>query len=301
MWAWAPWRIGKLKRNVDHVLCKLPFEPEWFRDRGVQAEYVGHPYFDELHHRQLNESVVEELRNESQPLITLLPGSRDQEVEQNGQILLQAAANVKKVYPNARVAVACFKSRHADRIRQWSAGLKLNVDIRVDQTPELIEAANFCLACSGSVSLELMYHRKPSVIVFRVSNFKMRMAQILLRTKFITLVNLMATSKIARVQGIYDPDADQAERVPFPEYLTTVNVADRASQWLIRWMQNPQEVKQRVMQLDELSHRFAKPGASKRAAKYIATSLGAIRESGATDQEIGEDSKRAGECLSDAA
>ena len=52
IWAWAGLRVKKVSRTVDQVLCSLPFEPEWYSARGVsQAEYVGHPYFDELAER----------------------------------------------------------------------------------------------------------------------------------------------------------------------------------------------------------------------------------------------------------
>ena len=48
LWAWAGWRVKKMRETVDHALCKLPFEEPWLRERGVNATYVGHPYFDEL-------------------------------------------------------------------------------------------------------------------------------------------------------------------------------------------------------------------------------------------------------------
>ena len=48
IWAWGSWRVKKMRRFVDHVLCSLPFEEEWFRDRGCHATFVGHPYFDEV-------------------------------------------------------------------------------------------------------------------------------------------------------------------------------------------------------------------------------------------------------------
>ena len=43
LWAWAPWRIKKMKRLSDHVMCLLPFEPEWFESRGMPATFIGHP------------------------------------------------------------------------------------------------------------------------------------------------------------------------------------------------------------------------------------------------------------------
>ena len=66
------------------------------------------------------------------------------------------------------------------------------------RTPELIQLADVCIACSGSVSLELLHHRKPSVIVYRVSSLVRLLSHVLLRSRFITLVNLLAVDDIGR-------------------------------------------------------------------------------------------------------
>src|SRR6516165_4737745 len=58
LWAWAGWRVKKMRRFVDHVLCSLPFEEPWYKERGVAAKYIGHPYFDELSEQQLNAAFV---------------------------------------------------------------------------------------------------------------------------------------------------------------------------------------------------------------------------------------------------
>src|SRR5690606_25761781 len=83
VWGWAAWRVRKLQEYVDHALCKLPFEEAWLRERGVNATYVGHPYFDELHSRVLDSKFIAEHSDPQQPLVTLLPGSRTQEVRNN--------------------------------------------------------------------------------------------------------------------------------------------------------------------------------------------------------------------------
>ena len=63
IWAWAGWRVKKVRKYVDHVLCSLPFEPPWYHARGVPgAVYVGHPYFDELAERTLDEAFLAEER-----------------------------------------------------------------------------------------------------------------------------------------------------------------------------------------------------------------------------------------------
>ncbi|MFQ3593922.1 MAG: lipid-A-disaccharide synthase, partial [Gemmataceae bacterium] len=54
IWGWATWRASKMRRLCNQVLASMPFEDEWFRSRGIASQYVGHPYFDELHHQRLD-------------------------------------------------------------------------------------------------------------------------------------------------------------------------------------------------------------------------------------------------------
>src|SRR5262245_35722374 len=94
LWAWAGWRVAKMRRWVDHVLCTLPFEVPWYQARDVQGHYVGHPYFDELAEQRLDEAFLGQQRWRMGPVVGLLPGSRDQEIAFNLPTLLRSAAHV---------------------------------------------------------------------------------------------------------------------------------------------------------------------------------------------------------------
>ncbi|MEO1496765.1 MAG: lipid-A-disaccharide synthetase [Planctomycetota bacterium] len=162
LWAWASWRVKKLRRDVDHALCKLPFEEAWLRQRGCNATYVGHPYFDELRSRAVDTAFVAEQRSEPGPLVALLPGSRTQEVRSNFRYQLDAAKKVARDVPNVRFVVAAFKAKQLPlieaAIRDAGFDERDAPRVFVGRTPELIEAADVCLAVSGSVSLELRNH-----------------------------------------------------------------------------------------------------------------------------------------------
>ena len=97
LWAWAPWRIRKMRRNVSYALCKLPFEEKWYRDRGCDAKYVGHPFFDELVSHQADKTFIDAMQNGEGPLVTILPGSRTQEVESQLPWFLKAVEEIKAV------------------------------------------------------------------------------------------------------------------------------------------------------------------------------------------------------------
>ncbi len=83
IWAWAQWRVKKMRRLAGHVLCTLPFEEKWLREQGCNATFIGHPFFDEVRRQELDPAFLEEYRQRAGPLVTILPGSRTQEVKMN--------------------------------------------------------------------------------------------------------------------------------------------------------------------------------------------------------------------------
>lgn len=275
MWAWAPWRVRKLRRLVDHVLCKLPFEVDWFQQRGCRATYVGHPFFDEVLRHVPDPEFMDGLRQRSGPRVALLPGSRDQEVANVLPILLDAAERIQQEVPDCHIRIASFKESQAQVAREQLSRRKLRAEVFVGKTPELMQTADVCLACSGSVSLELLHHRTPTVIVYPVQRWVMWAQALLLRSRYITLVNLMAVDDIRKTRWrAYDPDRPGAEPTLMPEYLTCGNPSAAVARRAIDWLTQPQARRQAVAQLDELARKYAQPGATARAADYLWSQLG---------------------------
>jgi lipid-A-disaccharide synthase len=275
MWAWAPWRVRKMRRLIDHVLCKLPFEETWFQQRGCRATYVGHPYFDEMVQQVLDAAFLQRYREPGTPLVTILPGSRTQEVGSNLTQFLAAAQQVRAQLPNVRFAVAAYNEAQADAALREIIRRRLPMEVHVGKTAELIHLADCCMACSGSVSLELLHHEKPTVILYRISPPAFAVQRVFRRVKYITLVNLLATrDPFPRDLTTYDPDHQDAERVPFPEYLTYRDVSARIAAHVTCWLQSPEQRRVRVEELRALKSRFAHPGATRRAAEYVLERLG---------------------------
>ena len=271
MWAWAGWRIGKMCRLVDHVLCKLPFEADWYRHRGVDAMYVGHPYFDELAQQALDADFVSSRICQAGPLLTILPGSRTQEVEANLVAFLRTADRVRAAMPEVRIAIAAFNAKQAERAREEVQSHQLEVEVHVGRTPELIHCADVCLACSGSVSLELLYRRKPTVIHYRIGRLAFAVQRYFRKVRFITLVNLLASDDRYCQRGeVYDASRD---RVPYPEYLTCEDRSIAMADDLLGWLRDPAAYAATVEQLTALRARFVCLGASQRAAVYIQRQL----------------------------
>ena len=249
--AWASWRVNKMRAFVDHVLCSLPFEETWYRERGVSCEYVGHPFFDELPRQKLDPDFMEAQRGQAGTIVGILPGSRTQEVERNFPSQLLAARTIHRARPDTRFLVASFKDsqlKMAEKMRREFPDVP--VQMYVGKTPEIIELSKVCLSVSGSVSLELLYRAKPTVIVYRVSRI-LAMLRGLLTTKYVTLVNLLA------------------DKLLYPEFTGASCSAAESSQAILHWLNDDLAHARTVRELLALREKTARPGACERAAQRI--------------------------------
>jgi lipid-A-disaccharide synthase len=270
LWAWAGWRVRKMRRFVDHVLCKLPFEVAWYRERGCNATFVGHPYFDQLRAEQLDTEFMEKLRAKDSPLVAILPGSRTQEVKSNFGYFLKAAKLVHSRVPNARFAVASFKPSQAELVRDAINGSSLPIEVHVGKTAEIIHAADCAMAVSGSVSLELLYHTTPTVILYYISRLAFFVQTFFRKVRYITLVNLLtATDLFPKRVSTYHPADPVDAHVLMPEYLTCDDKSQQVAAHIVEWLTQPAARATRVAQLTELKERVGHGGASCRAADYM--------------------------------
>jgi lipid-A-disaccharide synthase len=275
--------VKKMRRLVDHVLCSLPFEEAWFKERGCNAIFVGHPYFDEVRQQQLDQDFLARMRRDDRPLVTILPGSRTQEVTQNLDWFLRAAAVVKARVPNVRFAVAAYKPHQAQFARERIKETGLAIEVFVRKTPELIHLAECCMAVSGSVSLELLYQKKPTVILYWINRFANFIQARFRRVKYITLVNLLSANDIFVERGAARQETrkpagsdreresflEQRDRVLFPEYLTSSDKTLEIAAHVIRWLVVEETREGLVAELAKLKARIGHGGASRIAADYI--------------------------------
>jgi lipid-A-disaccharide synthase len=279
IWAWAGWRVAKVRKFVDMVLCSLPFEPAWYEARGYrQAIHVGHPYFDELADRELDEAFVADIERREQPLVAILPGSRTQELRRNLPIMVRAAARLSRQHPEARFAIACLHERHkalAEKVlaESWPGEEGVSeeatvVTVYAARTPELIRAAAVAWAVSGSVSLELMMEALPTVILYKLNKLDLWLARPFIKAKYITLVNLLADAEL------------------MPEYLTVHDVSDELVRWARTWLEDPVARARATANLAALRNEVARPGASLRAADIIARRLADQHQQGKTSVAV---------------
>ena len=271
VWAWAQWRVKKMRRLVDHVLAALPFEHEWFTAQGMQSTLVGHPFFDEI------EVGGQSPPAGARPLVLLLPGSRGQEIEGVLGSLLRAAAVIRRDVPEARLAIGALHERHARRIeealRSTGTTPSLGIEVHAGRTRSLIRAATAAIACSGSVSLELLAARVPTVIVYRISGLAYVVQSWFRHARFITLVNLLACrDPVGPVRPVLRPPLTVPPADPdavYPEYLAVQDPAERAAAHVVEWLTDPAARRQAVARIDAVAAGVAHGGSADRAAAAV--------------------------------
>lgn len=199
VWAWATWRIHKLRRLTDLVLCLLPFEEEWFMARGVPARFVGHPLFDEPMDM---DGIATRARGigVGHPKIALMPGSRPSEMSRCFPALLDAFNRIRKDFPDAVGVVAATKPETAQQLRAmaselggWPAGL----NVVAGDTDAAVFWCDYALVVSGTVTLQIARQTKPMAAIYRPSKIVYYgVGRWIINTEHFTLPNLIAGRRI---------------------------------------------------------------------------------------------------------
>jgi len=202
LWAWREGRIKKLKRLSDLVLCLLPFEEHWFRQRGVPARFVGHPLFE----RPVDTGTLDELLKlwpKGEPSIALMPGSRPGEIDKCFPLLLDAFERIRRNFPNAIGVVPVTHPGVQDRLHRlanefhaWPEGMF----VVAGNTDAAIRWCDFALVASGTVTLQVARQAKPMITFYRASqSIRVPYAlfgRMLFKTPYFTLPNLIAGKRI---------------------------------------------------------------------------------------------------------
>jgi lipid-A-disaccharide synthase len=260
LWAWGSWRVRKMRRYVDHVICNLPFEYQWYSQRQMSVEYVGHPFFDDVAERRLDQRFVQKWKTHHGVQVAVLPGSRSREVTHIWPMQLQAIRELSMRYPKTRFLVACLRDRHClECAKQLTdADRHLNIEFFVGKTSEIIEIADCALMKSGSVSLEMMARGTPAVVVYHVSRLLYGIGRCLTNLDSMTLPNMIAGTRI------------------MPEFLavgSTGKAIEGSIAAMDRLIGDEDERLRQRLELLMLSRDVARSGASRTAAQSICKKL----------------------------
>lgn len=260
LWAWAPWRIRKLRRLTDHVMCVLPFEQDWFKARGVEATFIGHPLFDKsLDTDALDAQIADWPRG--QQCVALMPGSRPAEMRKNFPLLLGAYNKLANEHPQMRGIVATTRAEIEPILRQIAREGHLDwpesLAVRSASTDAVVRWCDLALVVSGTVTLQIAKQHKPMVIVYKLGRLVWTLiARWLIQTRYITLPNLIAGREVV-------PEL-------VPHFGGAEPIADRA----VELLEDSDAFSRQVRELQDIGRVYDEQNASENAAKIIARYAG---------------------------
>ncbi len=195
LWAWAPWRIRKLRRLTDHVMCLFPFEPDWFEDRGVRASFVGHPLYARIAAERTPPG--DQLPKTPGPRLALLPGSRRSEVLHNWPTMLSAYRRLHASHHNLTAVVAATDSARAHQVELMSplGVLPRGMHMIVGDADTVLNWADAGMIVSGTATLHAAAHGTPMAVFYNVKRYQWYLVgRWLIQTKTMSLPNLIGES-----------------------------------------------------------------------------------------------------------
>jgi len=200
-WAWRQGRVKLLRKYVDKALVIFPFEEKFYRDRGVDATFVGHPLADLAAPAiTRNDYAAAHQVDPGKTWIALMPGSRRKEVRMNLPTILEAAGKLGAGYefllPLARTLEAAFLREllEAAETRQSPSLLKM-----VHMVPEALPAlyhSRAGIVASGTATVEAAIMGTPFVMVYRVSALTYALGKPRVKVPYFAMVNLIAGEEV---------------------------------------------------------------------------------------------------------
>lgn len=238
-WAWGGFRLGLLSRYYRKLLCILPFEEKYFRERGLDATFVGHPVVDKL-------QATRPIETKGKPVFAFLPGSRPHELRRLARRFTAVKDILKARFPKAEFLLSLLPGLEG----LWPH----DPDFRVfpGMAPEVLSASDAALVASGTASLEAGYLGVPSVVVYMVSELTYWLARGMVRVPHASLTNIILG------------------REAFPEHIQHVDPQKVARDMIKVLDGGPRRAREALSGLRSL---LGYPGASKRATEAILEAL----------------------------
>ena len=241
--AWKEKRIKTFQRYIDQSLSIFPFEQNWFEKRDVPTNYVGHPFTENIGPSLTKtEFYTKHKIDKNRNVVTLLPGSRQQEVDQLWPIFYKSAMEIKE-------------KQDVDIVVGKFSGITLpeqkDVLIENDDIYAAISYAKAAITASGTASLECAVLDTPEVVCYKLSYISGLILKQLNKTPFISMVNLIANRKIVT------------------EFVQSgVKVKNIVSE-ITPLLSNTKQRKDMLLGFDEVRRSLGLPGVYKRAAESI--------------------------------
>lgn len=245
VWAWNQKRVLKIKRIVDHLFCILPFEVAFYKDWGMDVDYVGNPLLDAVAAFKPDESFITNNKLSSKKIIAFLPGSRKQEISR----LLPEMLGVTDNFPEYQFVIAGAPSFNQLYYDQFTG--EKNIPVLFNATYDLLSNSEAAIVASGTATLETALFNVPQVVVYKGHPVSIGIARLVVKIKFISLVNLIMDKLV--VKELIQQDCS----------------AENITAELDKIIDNKNYRARMMSDYDELDVKMGSPGASAKTAALI--------------------------------
>ena len=243
IWAWRPERVHKIRAAADHVLCLFPFEPDLLAQHDIAATYVGHPLAQVIPMQPDRAAARARLGLvQEAPVLALLPGSRRAEVQYIAKPFMQAAALLKREWPQLQVVLPAVPALH-DKLVALSQELGVAAWLQIvpGQSHDVLAACDCTLIASGTATLEAALFKRPMVISYHMHPWSYKLMQRKQLQPWVGLPNILCSDFVV-------PELLQDQATPRA-------LADTVAQWLDNTAQAREKVhavEQRFTALHEI-------------------------------------------------
>jgi lipid-A-disaccharide synthase len=239
IWAWRKGRIKQIKSRIDLVLCILPFEEALYREHGVPAKYIGHPFLSIVRPRYTKEAFLSlfAIRADA-PVIAIMPGSRRNEARKHMPVLMDIIRRLKGRMPGLTVLLPVADSIDEALFTPFIGDLDWVIPIK-GIPYDCLAHSDAAVIASGSATLEAAVLGVPSVVVYKISSLSYLIARMAVRVSRISLPNIIAGREI------------------FPEFIQSLDV-ERIANAVVCMVNNDRSAIQKEM--DAVRNRLATPG-----------------------------------------
>jgi len=255
-WAWRPWRVRVVRRRFVQALCIFPFEEEFYAKAGVPTKFIGHPLVGMVHATLTRAQFAQKHGlDPARSMVALLPGSRIGEIARHLPTMLAACAELRKTKRELIFVIALAPGIELEQINRLVGVSGVCAVVIQDETYNALAAADAALVCSGTATIEAALLDVPMAVVYRVTPLTATLAKPLLRTKFFSMVNLIADRRVVTelIQDDFTPEA--------------------AARELSRLLDSSEARAELRSGLREVRNKLGPPGAVERAADAIVQSL----------------------------
>ena len=254
---WVVPRLGnaaKIAKLVDRILAIFPEEAKYYRSKGITVTWVGHPLIDRINSTAKKDNARLLLNiDPKQPIITLLPASRPQEIRQMLPILCQAAQLIQQKIPNVQFLIPISLGIYRQAISQAISKYSLPATIVEKNRLDAIASADLALTKSGTVNLEIALLNIPQVVFYRVHPLTAWLARNVLKIK----INFMSPPNLILNRQIV------------PELKQEAATADNIAQAALGLFSNKSKQEKMLADYQEMRNLLGGPEVCDRAAQEI--------------------------------